>query len=117
MTNTIHNYNVRCSEHNLLIPRPKTEALKKSFVYRGAVWWDSLSLASLKQSKPLANLILQTLHLKQPINISPGNLLYNFIVIFLYKLNNFYCNLLHFRLNCSPPWKSTKPVVMEPLIK
>ena len=82
--NTIHNYNVRGSEHNLLIPRPKTEALKKSFVYRRAVWWNILSLASLKQSKPLANIILETLHLKQLINISPGNLLYDFIVIPLY---------------------------------
>ena len=111
----IHNYNVQNPEHNLFIPRPKTEALKKSFVYRRAVWWNSLSLTSLKQSKPLANIILETLYLKQLIKISPGNLLYNFIVIFLYILNN--CKLLQFRLNCSAPWKITKPVVMEPLIK
>ena len=41
--NTIHGHNLRGSEQNLFIPRPKTEALKKSFRYRGAVLWNSLS--------------------------------------------------------------------------
>ena len=41
--NTIHMHNLRGAQHNLFIPRPNTEALKKSFRYRGAVTWNSLS--------------------------------------------------------------------------
>ena len=40
--NTIHRHNLRGAQHNLFIPRPNTEALKKSFCYRGAVTWNSL---------------------------------------------------------------------------
>ena len=47
--NTIHRYNLRGAQHNLFIPRPNTEALKKSFRYRGAVTWNSLS-AEAKQA-------------------------------------------------------------------
>ena len=35
--NTIHRHNLRGAQHNLFIPRPNAEALKKSFCYRGAV--------------------------------------------------------------------------------
>ena len=42
-TSDVHRYNLRNSEHNLFIPRPNTEALKKSFSYRGALLWDGLS--------------------------------------------------------------------------
>ena len=41
--NTIHRHNLRGVQHNLFIPRPNTEALKKIFRYRGAVTWNSLS--------------------------------------------------------------------------
>ena len=41
--NTIHRHNLRGAQHNLFIPRPNTEALKKSFRYIGAVTWNSLS--------------------------------------------------------------------------
>ena len=47
--NTIHRHNLRGAQHNLFIPRPNTEALKKSFRYRGAVTWNSLS-AEAKQA-------------------------------------------------------------------
>ena len=51
--NTIHRHDLRGAEHNnLLIPRPNTEALKKSFRYRGAVTWNSLS-AEAKQATTL----------------------------------------------------------------
>ena len=43
-TNTIHRYNLRDSELNLFIPTPNTEALKKSFPYRGAITWNSVPL-------------------------------------------------------------------------
>ena len=42
--NTIHRHNLRGAQHNLFIPRPNTEALKKSFRYRGAVTWNSPQL-------------------------------------------------------------------------
>jgi len=35
--NTIHRHNLRGAQHNQFIPRPNTEALKKSFRCRGAV--------------------------------------------------------------------------------
>ena len=47
MVNTIHNHNLQDSEHNLIIPRPNTDALKKSFAYRGAVLWNHLSPQAL----------------------------------------------------------------------
>ena len=45
-------HNLRDAQHNLFIPRPNTEALKKSFRYRGAVTWHSLS-AEAKQATTL----------------------------------------------------------------
>ena len=46
--NNIHRHNLRGAQHNLFIPRPNTEVLKKSFRYRGVVTWNSLS-AEAKQ--------------------------------------------------------------------
>ena len=39
----VHKYNLRRSGDSLFIPRPNTEALKKSFSYRGALLWNSLT--------------------------------------------------------------------------
>ena len=50
--NTIHRHNLRGAQHNLFISRPKTEAHKKSFRYRGAVTWNSLSVEA-KQATTL----------------------------------------------------------------
>ena len=44
LRNSIHNHNLRGPEHNIFIPRPNTEALKKAFSYRGAISWNGLSL-------------------------------------------------------------------------
>ena len=52
--NTIH-------RHNLFIPRPNTEALKKSFRYRGAVTWNSLS-AEAKQATTLNSFYSAIVH-------------------------------------------------------
>ena len=49
---TIHRHNLQGAHHNLFIPRPNTEALKKSFRYRGAVTWNSLSVEA-KQATTL----------------------------------------------------------------
>ena len=46
--NTITRHNLRGAQLNLFIPRPNTEALKKSFRYRGAVTWNSLSAEAKK---------------------------------------------------------------------
>lgn len=51
--NTIHRHKLRGVQHNLFIPRPNTEALKKSFRYRGAVTWNSLSTEPAKQATTL----------------------------------------------------------------
>ena len=50
--NTVHRHNLRGAQHNLFIPRPNTEALKKSFSYRGVVTWNSLSVET-KQATTL----------------------------------------------------------------
>ena len=47
-----HSHNLRGAQFNLFIPRPNTEALKKSFRYRGAATWNSLS-AEAKQATTL----------------------------------------------------------------
>ena len=41
-TDTVHKHNLRGSCHDIFVPRPLTEARKKSFSYRGAVVWNSL---------------------------------------------------------------------------
>ena len=41
-TSDIHSYNLRGSSNNIFIPRPRTEAAKRSFSYRGAVLWNDL---------------------------------------------------------------------------
>ena len=50
---SIHNHNLRGSEHNNFIPRPNTEALKKAFSCRGAISWNGLS-AEAKQATSFA---------------------------------------------------------------
>ena len=50
--NTVHRHNLLGAQHNLFNPRPSTEALKKSFSYRGAVTWNSLS-AEARQAATL----------------------------------------------------------------
>ena len=50
--NTIHRHNLRGTQHNLFIPWPNTEALKKSFRYKGAATWNSLSVEA-KQATTL----------------------------------------------------------------
>ena len=56
-TNSIHRHNLRSSQHNLFVPRPYTEAFK-SFWYRGAVLWHSLSVKA-KQATSSNNFLFQ----------------------------------------------------------
>ena len=64
-TNSIHRQNLRGSQHNLLVPRPYTDAFKKCFWYRGAVLWNSLSVEA-KQTTSLNNFL-------NLINVKLGN--------------------------------------------
>ena len=41
-TASVHSHNLRGSSNNIFIPRPRTEAGKRAFSYRGAVLWNSL---------------------------------------------------------------------------
>ena len=41
-TASVHSHNLRRSSNNIFIPRPRTEAGKRAFSYRGAVLWNSL---------------------------------------------------------------------------
>ena len=45
--NTIHNYGLRGADSRIFVPRPSTEALKKSFSYREAVLWNSLPVQAV----------------------------------------------------------------------
>ena len=49
-TSQVHTYNLRESAHNLFIPRPLSEAGKRSLHYRGATLWNSLSAISKTQT-------------------------------------------------------------------
>ena len=42
-TSEVHNYNLSGSNYDLLLPLPKTNFLKRSFSYRGAMAWNQLS--------------------------------------------------------------------------
>ena len=42
-TSEIHDYNLRGSNYDLQLPLPKTDFLKRSFSYRGAIAWKQLS--------------------------------------------------------------------------
>ena len=46
----VHTYNLRDSPHNLFIPRPLSEARKRSLHYRAATLWNSLSTTSKTQT-------------------------------------------------------------------
>ena len=41
-TSGVHSYNVRGASNNVFVPRPRTEAAKRAFSYRGAVMWNGL---------------------------------------------------------------------------
>ena len=41
-TSVVHSYNVRGASNNIFVPRPRTEAAKRAFSYRGAVTWNGL---------------------------------------------------------------------------
>ena len=43
-------YNLRNSEYDLTIPKPRTEYLKRSFKYSGAMLWNDLSFAAKSAS-------------------------------------------------------------------
>jgi len=45
-TSSVHSHNLRNSKCNLFVPRPNTEAGKRSFQYRGSVLWNSLPLSA-----------------------------------------------------------------------
>ena len=49
-TSQAHTYNLRDSAHDLFIPRPLSEAGKRSLYYRGATLWKSLSTTSKTQT-------------------------------------------------------------------
>ena len=50
----LSNYNLRNADMNLLVPKPRTEYLKKSFGYSGAVLWNSLPTQA-KQTQSLSS--------------------------------------------------------------
>ena len=39
-TSEVHSYNVRGASNNIFVPRPRTEAVKRAFSYRGVVMWN-----------------------------------------------------------------------------
>ena len=41
-TSGVHSYNVPGASNNIFVPRPRTEAAKRAFSYRGAVIWNGL---------------------------------------------------------------------------
>ena len=41
-TSRVHSHNVQGSLNNVFVPRPRTEAAKRAFSYRGAVMWNGL---------------------------------------------------------------------------
>ena len=53
-TSQVHTDNLRGSAHNLFIPRPLSEAGKRSLHYRGATLWNSLSTTSKTQTNVTA---------------------------------------------------------------
>ena len=50
-----NDYSLRDSDNKLIVPQPRTEYLKRSFSYSGALLWNSLSgsLRSMSSIPPL----------------------------------------------------------------
>ena len=48
-TCSVHSHNLRNSKYNLFVPRPSTEAGKRTFQYRGSVLWISLPVSAKMQ--------------------------------------------------------------------
>ena len=44
-TSEVHKHQTRQAKHDFLLPKPKTNYLKKAFSYRGAVAWNNLTSA------------------------------------------------------------------------
>ena len=42
LTSEVHNYNLRGSKFDMQLPKPKTNSLKRTFAYRGAIAWNEL---------------------------------------------------------------------------
>jgi hypothetical protein len=80
-TNVIHSHNLRPSDSKLFVPRPLTESLKKSFIYRGTVLWYSLPVEAVNASSVLISKILLD---------KPNFLLLFFSIVILSQRN---CNL------------------------
>jgi len=55
-TSQVHTYNLKDSAHNLFIPRPLSEAGKRSLNYRGATLRNSFSTASKTQTTVSADI-------------------------------------------------------------
>ena len=53
-TFSVQSHNLRNSKYNLFVPRPSTEAGKRSFQYRASVLWNSLPL-SAKIQPPISS--------------------------------------------------------------
>ena len=53
-TSEVHNYNLRGSNYDFLLPLPKTNFLKRSFSYRGANAWNQQS-NELREIRDLAS--------------------------------------------------------------
>ena len=43
----VHSYNVRGASNNIFVARPRTEAAKRAFSYRGVIMWNGLGLGSM----------------------------------------------------------------------
>ena len=52
---SVNPYSPRNTESKLAVPKPRSNYLKNSFSYSGAVLWNSLSI-SLRQANNLTNL-------------------------------------------------------------
>ena len=92
MRDTQYDYQLRNRETDLVIPRPRSEYLKKSFKYSGAVMWNALSTdakssVSLNSFKRLSGFKLFVFS-SSFVNVFVSSSMY--VVLLVVFLNNLY---------------------------
>ena len=90
----IHDYNLRGSNYDLQLPLPKTNFLKRSFSYRGAMAWNQLSNKTLE----MGDLTTFKLSISQDITFQYVFYLISLILIsccyIVFQIINFFTTII-----------------------
>ncbi len=98
---TQNTYNLRNSDYDLTIPKSRTEYLRRSFKYSGAMLWNDLSFAAKSastQKRDLKRFKLGKEEDSGPCALTFVNSIFKFVIFF-----NVMTNVLYFCIVCGTP--------------